>query len=207
MDLEVTDLECRRGEDLILSGVSFGVKAGRALILRGPNGSGKTTLLRNLVGLSRRETGTVSASSDLMAYAAHADGIKSQLTVEENLKFWAEVFGTTSIEAAVAHFSLAPLLRRHAQHLSAGQKRRLGLSRLLLCGRPVWILDEPTVSLDVENVKIFAEMIESHLATGGIAVIATHIDLGLKNANILEVSQFRPRHDTQQNPFLDGSFS
>ncbi|NOX41289.1 MAG: heme ABC exporter ATP-binding protein CcmA [Alphaproteobacteria bacterium] len=207
MDLKVSDLGCRRGEDLILSGVSFGVKAGRALILRGPNGSGKTTLLRNLVGLSRRPSGAVNASTDLMAYAAHADGIKSQLTVEENLRFWAQVFGTNDIDAAVEHFSLEPLLRRHAQHLSAGQKRRLGLSRLLLTGRPIWMLDEPTVSLDVENVKIFAEMIENHLATGGIAVIATHVDLGLKNADILEISQFRPRHDEQQNPFLDGAFS
>jgi heme exporter protein A len=206
MNLTVTDLGCMRGEALILSQVSFGVKPGRALILRGPNGSGKTTLLRSLVGLSPRQTGHVSAPTEMMTYAAHSDGIKSQMSVEENLWFWARVFGTRSIDAAVEHFSLEPLLTRHAHHLSAGQKRRLGLSRLLLTGRPIWMLDEPTVSLDVENVKVFAAMVEAHLAKGGIAVIATHIDLGLKNADVLDVAQFRPQPDQHANPFLDEGF-
>jgi len=151
--------------------VNFTVAAGEALILRGPNGSGKTTLLRCLAGLCPPVSGTLGFSTDDVAYAAHADGLKAQLTVSENLQFWADVFGTRDIAPAVAAFDLEQLLHRRAADLSAGQKRRLSLSRLTLTGRAIWALDEPTVSLDTENVARFAQAVIAHLNAGGSATL------------------------------------
>ncbi len=128
MNLRVTDLACARGPAQILAGVSFAVAPGQALILRGPNGAGKTTLLRTLAGLTPPLALTmIEADPDAIAYAAHADGLKSQLTVEENLIFWAGVFGTSDPAPAIEAFHLTPLLDRRAGEMSAGQKRRLSL--------------------------------------------------------------------------------
>ena len=202
MSLTVTDLACRRGETTVLRGVTFTVAAGEALVLRGPNGAGKTTLLRTLAGLTPPVAGTVDA--DICAYAAHADGLKGQLTVAENLTFWAKIFGATDIAAAVTDFDLAPLLDRRTADLSAGQKRRTSLARLPLTGRPVWLLDEPTVSLDTANVALFGQAVAAHLATGGSAILATHIDLGLPDTRTLDVAQFAasPLHDAA-DPFAE----
>ena len=184
---------CARGGLPVLTGVSLTLKAGGALILRGPNGSGKTTLLRTVAGLQPPIEGRIEAEPDSIAYAAHADGIKSTLTVAENLAFWSGLFGTADIGPALAAFDLATLRDRMAGRLSAGQKRRLGLARLVVTGRPVWALDEPTVSLDAASVALFAAAVRAHLATGGAALIATHIDLGL-DAETLDLSAFRPTH-------------
>ena len=184
---------CARGGLPVLTGVSLTLKAGGALILRGPNGSGKTTLLRTVAGLQPPIEGRIEAEPDSIAYAAHADGIKSTLTVAENLAFWSGLFGTADIGPALAAFDLATLRDRMAGRLSAGQKRRLGLARLVVTGRPVWALDEPTVSLDAASVALFAAAVRAHLATGGAALIATHIDLGL-DAETLDLSAFRATH-------------
>lgn len=188
--LDVHDLGCARGGLPVLTGVSLTLKAGGALILRGPNGSGKTTLLRTVAGLQPPIEGRIEAEPDSIAYAAHADGIKSTLTVAENLAFWAGLFGTADIGPALAAFDLATLRDRMAGRLSAGQKRRLGLARLAVTGRPVWALDEPTVSLDAASVALFAAAVRAHLDSGGAALIATHIDLGL-DAETLDLSAFR----------------
>ena len=127
-----------------------------------------------------------------MAYAGHLDGIKPTLSVIENLRFWAQVFGTNDVEAAIDGFHLDELRARPAGMLSAGQRRRLGLARLLVTGRAIWVLDEPTVSLDQSAVARFAEVIERHLRAGGSALIATHIDLGL-DADVLDLSPFRAK--------------
>ena len=131
----------------------------------------------------------------------HLDGIKSTLTVRENLEFWASVFGTGSIDAAIAVFDMDQLIDRPGGMLSAGQKRRLGLARLMVTGRPIWLLDEPTVSLDTVAVGQFGDMIAGHLDRGGIAVIATHIDLGLgARAETLDLSHFKAAPEQQFNP-------
>ena len=193
MTIDVTNLTVTRGVLPVLSGVSFSLAEGEALVLRGPNGVGKTTLLRTVAGLQPPLDGEVNAPSDSFAYAGHADGLKATLTVSENLTFWADVFGTKDVSSALAAFELAALTDRPAGMLSAGQKRRLGLARLLVTGRPVWILDEPTVSLDVDAVEMFAAAIRSHLSGGGSALMATHIDLGLQEARLMDVTPFRAK--------------
>ena len=188
--LQVSDLDCARGGLPILSGVSFSIEGGEALILRGPNGSGKTTLLRTVAGLQPPQAGTIDAAPDSIAYAAHSDGLKGTLSVAENLEFWAALFGTKGIEGALQSFDLISLRDRMAGRLSAGQKRRLGLARLMVTGRPNWVQDEPTVSRDAATVALFADAVRAHLDGGGAALMATHIDLGLE-AETLDISAFR----------------
>jgi heme exporter protein A len=191
MMLRVTDMAVARGGVPVLDGVSLALGPGEALVLRGPNGIGKTTLLRAVAGLQPALSGHVEAAPESLVYAGHADGIKAALTVMENLTFWAQVFGTKGISRALEAFRLGPLASRQAGALSAGQKRRLGLARLLVTGRPVWLLDEPTVSLDTEAVAMFAGAVRGHLAGGGAALIATHIDLGLDEARLLDLAPHR----------------
>jgi heme exporter protein A len=203
MHLNVQDLSVARGGIAVLEGLSFTVNPGHALILRGPNGIGKTTLLRSLAGLQPALNGEINAPNESIAYAAHSDGIKHVLTVRENLEFWADVFGTNDIAPALNAFELEPLANRPAGALSAGQKRRLGLARLLVTARPIWILDEPTVSLDTHAVEMFANAIRAHLAGGGIALIATHIDLGLE-ADILDITPFKAKPVAIQDDAMEG---
>lgn len=190
--LSVSKLAVSRGGVRLLEDVSFEVAPGQSMILRAPNGAGKTTLLRTLAGLQPADAGTIQPGVDAVAYAAHADAIKAALSVSENLAFWAAIFGAKSIVPAVEAFQLAALLDRPAGELSSGQKRRLGLARLILSGRPIWLLDEPTVSLDAQAVGWFVDVVKSHLAGRGIAVIATHIDLGLE-APVLDLTPFKAR--------------
>jgi len=190
MELRVDSVSCQRGGLVVLEGVSFAITPGQAMVLRGPNGIGKTTLLRTIAGLQPPVTGTVTAPEDAMAYAGHADGLKGPLTVRKNLEFWAEVYGQRDIAPALALYALGPLADRQAQDLSAGQKRRLGLARMMVTGRPIWILDEPTVSLDAANVALFGQMIEGHLAGGGMALMATHIELGIE-ARTLDLGPYK----------------
>lgn len=203
MILNVTDLALSRGGVPVLEGLSFALAPGRALVLRGPNGIGKTTLLRTIAGLQPPLSGRIDGAEDTIAYAGHSDGIKPTLSVAENLTFWARVFGSGDIAAALAAFALGDLADRHAGNLSAGQKRRLGLARLLVTGRPVWVLDEPTVSLDRAAVGMFADAVRAHLGQGGSALIATHIDLGL-DADVLDIAPFRARPRPVED--FDGGF-
>ncbi len=188
--LRLSDVSVARGGVPVLSGVSFTVQRGSALILRGPNGSGKTTLLRAIAGLQPALSGDITGADDVVAYAGHADGLKAMLTVSENLTFWAAVYGRTDIGPALTAYALGPLADRLAGTLSAGQKRRAGLARLMVTGRPIWVLDEPTVSLDGDAVAMFADAVRGHLGAGGMALLATHIELGI-DAEVLDVAPLR----------------
>ena len=203
MTLTVTDLAIARGGVPVLEGLGFALAPGRALILRGPNGIGKTTLLRTVAGLQPPLAGRIEGAEETIAYAGHADGIKPPLTVVENLAFWARVFGTGDIAPALTAFALTDLTDRQAGNLSAGQKRRLGLARMLVTGRPIWALDEPTVSLDRASVAMFADAVRAHLGQGGSALIATHIDLGLEG-EVLDVGPYKAQPRPVED--FDGGF-
>lgn len=204
MTLKAQNLTLARGGIPVLTGLNLTLEAGQALILRGPNGSGKTTLLRTIAGLQAALAGGITGAAERIAYAGHADGIKSMLSVTENLEFWAQVFGQADITPALDAYALHPLADRMAGTLSAGQKRRLGLSRLLVTGCPVWVLDEPTVSLDTEAVAMFAAAVRAHLGAGGSALIATHIDLGIE-AEVLDITPYRASL-TQRSGASDEAF-
>ena len=213
MTLNVSNLTCYRAGRLIFADQSFTINAGEAVMLRGPNGAGKSTLLRALAGMLPYEGDVVlngitlaedhDGVQEQIAYAGHLDAIKPQLTVGENLTFWARLFAGGSISDAVDQFSLAEIWNRPAHTCSAGQKRRLGLARLVVSGRPLWLLDEPTVSLDVETTARFAAIIKAHCAGGGMALIATHIDLGLDAPREITLEATPLRKSTpSSDPFL-----
>jgi heme exporter protein A len=221
MPLTVEDLSCRRAGRLVFAGLSFGLADGEARLLQGPNGVGKSSLLRTLAGLVPAAGGRIAlddarpadadAWAERVAYAGHLDAVKPQLTVAENLRFWAEIHGARSIAPALEAFDLAAIADRPAHACSAGQKRRLGLARLLLAERRLWLLDEPTVALDRAAVGRLLAVVTAHLASGGMALVATHVDLALPSAPPLVLvppSAGRTRHGgSADDPFLEGAFA
>lgn len=215
--LGVTDLACRRDGRLIFSGLSFHLAPGEARLLRGPNGVGKSSLLRVLAGLVPPAAGRVTldgitprdadAWAEQVAYAGHLDAVKPQLTVAENLRFWSGILGARDIAPALASLDLAAIADRTAAACSAGQKRRLGLARLLLAERRLWLLDEPTVALDAATVARFTRIVAAHLADGGMALIATHVDLDLPAGPPLVMAPPARGDDVGADPFLAGNFA
>jgi heme exporter protein A len=195
---EGRDLTCVRGERLVLDGTSFRVAAGGALILTGPNGAGKSTLLRLMAGLMRPVAGALSwAGADVnedqeahrarIAYVGHADAVKPALSVIENVRFWAELSGTGGMSPgeALAAVGIGHLADLPARYLSAGQRRRVGLTRMLTSPATIWLLDEPTTSLDAAASEALGSLIETHRQRGGVVVVSTHTDLGLADADTL----------------------
>lgn len=206
MTLSVERLAVARGGVPVLDGLSFAVEPGHALILRGPNGAGKTSLLRVLAGLAPPLSGRITVPPESAAYASHADGIKAALTVRENLRFWADLYERPFPVSVLDDFDLQALKDRPAATLSAGQSRRLGLARLGVIGRPVLLLDEPTVSLDAASVARFAGWLrEKHLGQGGLAVIATHVPLDL-DAPELDLSAYRASARAMATQGSDAAF-
>jgi heme exporter protein A len=197
--LQVSNLSVARGGKLLLHDVSFSVQPGQALVLRGANGVGKTSLLRCIAGLQTPTSGIILAP-ETVAYAAHADGLKGQLSVLENLKFWADIYGGPRPDVALNSYSLGNLAYQPAANLSAGQQRRLGLARMLVTGCRLWVLDEPTVSLDVQNVALFRKVLKAHLQGGGAAVLATHIDFELL-AESLDLTNYIASVDMSSSAF------
>ncbi|WP_347833757.1 heme ABC exporter ATP-binding protein CcmA [uncultured Planktomarina sp.] len=190
--LHVSNLSVARGGMTLLSGVDFALNAGQILVLRGANGLGKTSLLRCIAGLQNQVEGQITAP-ETVAYSGHADGLKGQMTVLENLAFWSSIYHGPSPEVALDAYDLHALADRPAANLSAGQKRRLGLARMQVSGCALWVMDEPTVSLDADNVALFRAALDRHVQSGGAAVITTHIDLAIASAKLLDLTRFKAR--------------
>lgn len=198
MKLEVQDLACVRGGRTIFEGLGFALEAGEGLAVTGPNGAGKSSLLRTLAGFIPAAEGRVTLvggdADTLMAeqchFVGHLNGIRKSLTVAENLGFWAGYYGAPAdTDAALTRFGLAGIADISAGLLSAGQARRLSLTRLLQIHRPVWLLDEPAASLDGASAKILAGVIGDHLKGGGIVVASIHGPLGVKFPRTLELGR------------------
>lgn len=189
MRLSGRGLRCVRGGREVFAGLDFDAECGEALAVVGPNGAGKTSLLRLIAGLLAMEGGSVELSGgdaeltlpEQAHYLGHRDALKPALTVTENLIFWAEFFGGTPGDPseAIAAVGLSHAAALPAGFLSAGQRRRLSIARLLAVHRPIWLLDEPTSALDLASQRVFAGLMTAHLGRGGMIIAATHAPLGI----------------------------
>lgn len=202
MTLSGRDLACIRGGRQVFSRINFSVAAGHALVLTGPNGAGKSSLLRMIAGLIRPAGGAITfdggdtelSVGEQAHYVGHVDPLKPALTVKENLSFWARFLNGKAaagladvIERSLAATALADLGDLPAGYLSAGQRRRLSLARVLAAPRPIWLLDEPTAALDDASQGRLRQLMLDHLGGGGIVVAATHGPLGLEAASELRL--------------------
>jgi heme exporter protein A len=189
MRLSGRGVRCVRGGREVFSGLDFEASSGEALAVVGPNGSGKTSLLRLIAGVLAPAGGSIALEggedeltlAELSHYLGHRDPLKPALSVSENLRFWRDFLGGVTSDPAesLAVVELDHAARLPAAYLSAGQRRRLSIARLLTVQRPVWLLDEPTNALDTAGQKLFATLMGDHLARGGLIVAATHAPLGV----------------------------
>ena len=202
MKLKIDKLAVMRGEELVLSDVSFSISGGEAVLVQGANGSGKSTLLRAIAGLLPNQSGSISIVDreaefgthplgELCHYLGIENSMKPALSVQENLAFWQEFCGQPhlDVDAALDMVGLDGLQSLQFAHLSTGQRRRAAIARLLVSYRPIWILDEPTSGLDRASEEQFAALMGVHLEDGGLIVAATHMPLGLKNMRVVTLAR------------------
>jgi heme exporter protein A len=192
LQLLANNLSVERGGRTVFEGLSFRIASGQALLLTGPNGAGKTTLLRTIAGLLSPVAGRVTLAggnpdmtiAEQSHFVGHLNAVKANLSVAENAAFWAGFLGGSAglVDRALARLGLAALADLPAGFLSAGQRRRLALARLLVVQRPLWLLDEPTAALDAAASATLVETVDAHVKEGGLAVVATHLPLGLSCA-------------------------
>jgi heme exporter protein A len=199
MRVSASDLACRRGGRDVFAGISFSVGSGEGMVIRGRNGAGKSSLLRMVAGLVRMAGGQLVVEGgdpeltlgEQAHYLGHQDALKPSLSVGENLQFWSAFLGASGadIAAALTAVGLDALAELPAAYLSAGQRRRLSIARLLAVQRPIWLLDEPTSTLDGAAQARLADIMRAHRAGGGLILVATHGTLGLDGALELQLDQ------------------
>ncbi len=201
LSLSAKGLACQRGGRTVFRDVEFTVESGEALIVTGANGAGKSSLLRLLAGLVDVAGGSLSfdgGADDAVLceqahYVGHLDALKAAMTVRQTLQFWSDFFGgdVAGADYALEAFNLAGLVDLPVAYLSAGQRRRLSLSRLLVSERPLWLLDEPGVALDVASLERLVGVIEAHQAQGGVVIATTHQVLNLAHSKLLELGSLK----------------
>ena len=199
MRLVGSDLTCVRGGRQVFSGVGFTVGAGEALLVTGPNGAGKSSLLRLVAGLLRPQQGRLKLEggdleltiAEQAHYLGHQDALKPSLSARENLGFWTALLGGEAAKSdhALAAVGLDEIAHLPAIYLSAGQRRRLAIARLIAVERPIWLLDEPTSVLDAAAQAMLADLIRAHVAASGLVLVASHGPIGLKGAKQLRLGQ------------------
>lgn len=196
MRLTGDNLACVRGGREVFTGLNFSLSDGEALLVTGRNGTGKSSLLRVIAGLVRLGGGSLALDggaaeasiAEQAHYLGHQDSLKPSLSVAENLRFWTDFLGAGGDPApALAAVELAPLASLPAAYLSAGQRRRLSIARLIAVKRPIWLLDEPTSALDAASQTRLAELMRGHLASGGMIVAAAHGSIGIERARELKL--------------------
>lgn len=197
MQLTGENLTCKRGGRIVIARLNFSVARGEALLLSGANGSGKSTLLRLIAGYLSPSAGRLALKGGAIDmpigaqchYCGHLDALKPSLTVRENLGFWQAWFGASwySIDEALVQFNIDHLADLPLSYLSAGQRRRLSLARLLVAKRPIWLLDEPTSALDRQSVDQFCVLLRQHIENDGMLIAATHLPLKLDGAKQLDL--------------------
>jgi heme exporter protein A len=197
MRLSGVDLACHRGGRDVFAGVSFSIGSGEALTVTGRNGAGKSSLLRSVIGLLRLAKGRLTLEggdaelsiAEQAHYLGHQDALKPSLSVAENLQFWAGFFAAPSapVDAPLAAVGLDGLAALPAAYLSAGQRRRLSIARLVAVKRPIWLLDEPASTLDASAQDRLGDLMRAHLAEGGLILVATHAPIGLGGAHELRL--------------------
>lgn len=207
-----SDLVCVRGGRVVFAALNFSVSAGEALVLLGPNGSGKSTLLRLMAGLLKPYSGNLAwnhgpvdenpeGHAARTHYVGHHDAVKPVLSVAENLRFWAHLHqphaetADRAVDTALGCFGLSHLAAIPGKMLSAGQKRRTNLARLLAAPSPLWLLDEPTTALDKKSITVLERVLAEHRQSGGMVVLSTHADIDLPGARILQLENFAPTAD------------
>lgn len=201
---EAAELACVRGGRPVFEGLDFAVESGGALLLHGPNGTGKSSLLRILAGMLRPAGGRLlwngagvrddaEAHRARLHYVGHLDALKPLMTPRETLSFFAATRDrVAAAEAALGQLGIADLADVPGRYLSAGQKRRVALARLVASPARLWLLDEPTVTLDVDATARLEAMMAAHRASGGVVIVATHTGIALDGADRLDLSRFRP---------------
>ena len=197
MQLTCENLACSRGGREVFAGLNFNLPGGQALVVTGRNGAGKSSLLRMIAGLIHISAGRLALTGgeedatlgEQAHYLGHQDAVKPSLSVGENLQFWTDYLGANrgEIEPALEAVDLSPLADLPAAYLSAGQRRRLSIARLVAVPRPIWLLDEPTSTLDLASQQRLADLMRGHLATGGMIVAAAHGPIGLERARELKL--------------------
>ncbi len=209
-----TGLICMRGGRMVFAGLDFAVGSGQALLLVGPNGSGKSSLLRLMSGLARPVEGAISWNGDAIAddpeqhaarlhYVGHLDAVKPSLTVAENLAAWVELRGMGGdVARGLNRFGLLPLADMPARLLSAGQRRRLALARIVASPAALWLLDEPTVALDRKSVAALEAAVAEHLGSGGAVVLSSNVDVGLVDPIVLRIDDFTSLDGAAVDDFL-----
>ncbi len=201
MRLSVEDLACRRSGRRVFAGLSFALGPGEALAVTGRNGAGKSSLLAILAGRLRPDAGRVTVADvgeaslpECLHAVGHRDGLKAALTAGENLAFAQALLGAPRMapRPALERLGLGHAHDLAVAYLSAGQRRRVALARLLVCHRPLWLLDEPTAALDAASQGLLAGLMAEHRAAGGLVVAATHQALGLEDARALALAAPEP---------------